>query len=163
MRIDTIKLWVELHDLREDLPAELTGLFKPTDSIYWTVPGRVEPLAYNVRVVTDHRMELSQSAFFGAREVGFVTENTADSQRAFAGRSLLAILSEPHSSHEFVYDMETGTRILPRGDVSRITNSAGDKTAGLNRMADIMEAPTKEARAQKLAELFQSLRSNPND
>jgi len=54
-------------------------------------------------------------------------------------REVVSVMSEPHGSHTFVYDVATGKRILPNGDLSNVTSDLGARQASLLQMFESLD------------------------
>lgn len=52
---------------------------------------------------------------------------------------MVSVMSEPHGSHTFVYDVATGKRILPNGDLSNVTSDLGARQASLLQMFESLD------------------------
>ena len=146
VRSDIFTTAIQAHHLVDDLPTDMTALLKPGEEIKYMSMGAHEPMATSARCVYASELRDPGQAYFGAGDIGMIETGrnaSPDTYSNFLGRKVLSVYSEPYGGHIFVYDSETGRRILPRGDMQGIGPDKGDRVVGLDKLLVAILAQTE--------------------
>lgn len=123
-------------DLRGNLPVALIEVLKPGDDFYSSFPDSGETLTVSVQRQRVERMLDRGQAYHGAVDAGLISPGA--SFDAFLMREVVTVYSEFHGGHSFAYDVGTGTRFLPRGDVDHLHAGLGSTQVALGNMLDAL-------------------------